>query len=253
MVGNITSKFEFNASASYDPDGFIIYWNWEFGDGTTGWGENVSHVFSDDGSYEVNFTVTDNDRVKSDRFSLTILIQNLPPSAIFTANRTQIMVGESVRFDASNSSDPDDTNLTYSWDFGDGNDGEGEEIVQYFSESGIYSVELTVKDDDEDNDTYKITIEVTEQPVEIGTSANFFSNIWNMLSLSLIFILIALILTLIITKRRNENDTQIRSEPISPALIETSCPDCGQIFEIPEESRPLQIECPNCGTKGLIR
>lgn len=58
---------QFNASASYDPDGTITSYNWEFGDGTNGTGVAPKHVYQNyrwnDSAYLpfiANLTVTDN-------------------------------------------------------------------------------------------------------------------------------------------------------------------------------------------------
>ena len=51
----------FNASGSYDPDGNIISYEWDFKDGDTGSGEIVNHTFSSIGSYNVRLNVTDNE------------------------------------------------------------------------------------------------------------------------------------------------------------------------------------------------
>jgi len=50
----------FDGSSSYDPDGEIVKWEWDFGDGATGEGEVVDHAFSTPGDYLVILTVTDN-------------------------------------------------------------------------------------------------------------------------------------------------------------------------------------------------
>lgn len=50
----------FDASSSYDPDGNIISYAWDFKDGNTGSGETINHTFSTIGSYKVELTVTDN-------------------------------------------------------------------------------------------------------------------------------------------------------------------------------------------------
>lgn len=51
---------DFNASGSYDPDGSIVSYAWNFGDGTTGTGVTTSHVFPYEGYFTVTLTVTDN-------------------------------------------------------------------------------------------------------------------------------------------------------------------------------------------------
>lgn len=52
---------EFDASASSDTDGTITGYQWIFGDGGTGSGVKVSHVYSAEGTYNVTLSVTDND------------------------------------------------------------------------------------------------------------------------------------------------------------------------------------------------
>ncbi|WP_028986261.1 S8 family serine peptidase [Thermicanus aegyptius] len=51
----------FDASQSRDVDGTIVSYSWDFGDGGTAGGANVSHRFTAPGTYTVTLTVTDND------------------------------------------------------------------------------------------------------------------------------------------------------------------------------------------------
>ena len=51
----------FDASRSYDNDGFIVDYNWDFGDGVTGTGITYNHTYIANGTYNVKLTVTDND------------------------------------------------------------------------------------------------------------------------------------------------------------------------------------------------
>ncbi len=48
----------FNASESSDPDGIVVSYHWDFGDGATATGETVQHTFSP-GEYSVRLTVHD--------------------------------------------------------------------------------------------------------------------------------------------------------------------------------------------------
>jgi subtilisin family serine protease len=52
---------DFDASGSFDTDGTITSYGWEFGDGSTGSGELVSHTYGADGTYTVTLTVTDDE------------------------------------------------------------------------------------------------------------------------------------------------------------------------------------------------
>jgi subtilisin family serine protease len=50
----------FNASASFDNDGTITAYAWNFGDGSTGSGVNASRTYTAAGTFTVTLTVTDN-------------------------------------------------------------------------------------------------------------------------------------------------------------------------------------------------
>ncbi len=90
---------------------------------------------------------------------------NRAPEAVATSD---VGFGDSpleVTFDGSLSSDPDEDELTYSWDFGDGSSGEGATVVHTYATSGIYQARLTVMDTSgafDVSDT--ITIAVDEHP-----------------------------------------------------------------------------------------
>ncbi|WP_456487125.1 NosD domain-containing protein, partial [Candidatus Alkanophaga liquidiphilum] len=54
---SVNQPVTFDASASYDPDGTIVSYEWDFGDGTTASGVVVTHAYSAAGSYTVTLTV----------------------------------------------------------------------------------------------------------------------------------------------------------------------------------------------------
>jgi len=78
----VDETITFNASSSYDPDGTIVSYEWDFGDGniTNTTHEILNHSYSEAGSYEVTLTVTDNDGVTN---STTKIIMVYPQAAIF--------------------------------------------------------------------------------------------------------------------------------------------------------------------------
>jgi PKD repeat protein len=63
----------FDASNSYDPDGYITSYNWDFKDGATDSGEAITHTFNSAGSYNVKLIVTDNKGV-TDSTTRTITV-----------------------------------------------------------------------------------------------------------------------------------------------------------------------------------
>lgn len=50
----------FSGSGSFDPDGTIASYEWNFGDGRAAFGERTSHAYRAPGTYQVTLTVTDN-------------------------------------------------------------------------------------------------------------------------------------------------------------------------------------------------
>ena len=68
--------------------------------------------------------------------------------------------GQTIVFDGSDSQDPDGTIESYQWDFGDGNSDSGITVEHSYTESGTYTVTLTVTDNEgaEDSDTLKVTV-----------------------------------------------------------------------------------------------
>jgi subtilisin family serine protease len=64
----------FDASASFDPnpEGAIVSYNWDFGDGTTSSLMRPTHRFSSAGAYEVRLTVQNNREMTSDPLAIAV-------------------------------------------------------------------------------------------------------------------------------------------------------------------------------------
>jgi KaiC/GvpD/RAD55 family RecA-like ATPase/PKD repeat protein len=137
----------FNATNSYDADGQIESYFWDFGDGLTGTGNIATHAYADNGTYTVKLTTTDNDGLK-DTAQDTIIVQNRSPFAQFTESASTGYTGETIYFNASDSYDPDGHIIDFFWDFGDRTNATGMTAIHTYIEDGNYTVELTVTDDD---------------------------------------------------------------------------------------------------------
>src|SRR5207249_3303094 len=85
-----------------------------------------------------------------------------PPAASFTATPNPVVQRGTATFDASSSSDPDGTIVSYAWDFGDSTNGSGKITSHPFASAGTYNVTLIVKD----NETLNATVyrDVVVQP-----------------------------------------------------------------------------------------
>ncbi|PVX27255.1 MAG: hypothetical protein CW716_03225, partial [Candidatus Bathyarchaeum sp.] len=153
----------FNASESYDLDGTIVSYEWDFGDGTTATGVTASHSYPASGNYTVTLTVTDDDGATGTATVIKTVL-NQPPVAIFTESAHTVDTSEVIYFDASDSYDPDRTIVSYEWDFGDGTTGTGVSVQHTYPEDGAYTVTLTVTDDDGATDSTTATKTVLNQP-----------------------------------------------------------------------------------------
>lgn len=59
--GVVYQEIIFSAKGSHDPDGEIVEYFWDFGDGAVAKGETVAHAYLKPGTYEVCLTVVDDD------------------------------------------------------------------------------------------------------------------------------------------------------------------------------------------------
>jgi PKD repeat protein len=78
-----TPTFRFDASGSYDMDGEIVSYEWDFGDGTVAQGIAAEYIYTAPGTYEVTLTVTDDDGLASTvsvmvTYAVPVTIQPLP-------------------------------------------------------------------------------------------------------------------------------------------------------------------------------
>ena len=158
----------FDGTNSYDPDGFIVGYLWDFGDGGTGSGSMVTHQFQISGTYIVTLQVVDND---GDIGVVThqITINNNAPIAVIVVDQQYIQPGDTVTFDGTGSYDPNGDSLTYEWKLGDGTVIGTDAIITYtFTTSGNFMVILTVTDDDPVNpmsDSTTVMIYVNAPPI----------------------------------------------------------------------------------------
>jgi len=146
--GEEGSTISFSSEGSNDPDGSIIEYSWDFGDGHTSNDANPSHTYSEPGTYIVKLTVTD-DQDNKDTSMMTCIInpeQNTAPISNIYGNY-EVKIDKAITFSSEGSYDSDGSLVEYSWDFGDGHTSNDANPSHTYSEAGEYTVKLTVKDD----------------------------------------------------------------------------------------------------------
>lgn len=169
---------KFDASLSSDPpDGSIKAYEWDFGDRKKDSGQYPEHKYEREGNYPVKLTVTDDNDLKDISEPTVIRVQNKelrhPPIAhINFAPTKDITTEDDVIFDATWSSDVDGGALTFEWVFNDGTRSNKSSFSHRFNETGEYTVNLTVIDEDKLNSSVSRQFQVTKakDPVAFFTT-----------------------------------------------------------------------------------
>jgi len=164
------SELIFDGSLSSDPDGDLLEYLWDFGDGYTSSGREVRHAYQRAGVYNVALSVSDSSDFSNSSSKSTALLKiNTPPVADAGENLV-CCVGQEALFDGSGSYDPDGDNLRYYWRFGDGETALGPVAGHTYKQTGRYKVSLWVEDDSESNctiDQDSFIADVKENPTAI--------------------------------------------------------------------------------------
>ena len=167
-TGNTLTMFEFN-DLSFDSDGDIEEWLWNFGDGNSSTEEKPYHYFSYPGYYNVTLTLKD-DQNGFNSSTILIYVENSPPDpdirideGIFVGqNNWKVPTDRYIRIDAGESTDNDNNLLYYEWKY-NGELIEGQYIDLIFSDE-TYILDLTVSDPRGGSATEKFTLTGTNVP-----------------------------------------------------------------------------------------
>lgn len=129
-----------NFSGTYSGAASDADFVWSFGDGTTGTGRNIAHMFDGPGLRTVCLTVKGNNQCVNQNCNTIDFRKNA-----FMANITAISTASrSAAFTASYSGGTGP--YQYSWDFGDGALSTLENPVHTFPFTGAYGISLTIRD-----------------------------------------------------------------------------------------------------------
>src|SRR5207245_3220204 len=135
----VGDNVSFNGSLSADPDGTIVRYVWQFGDGAVGEGAALSHRYTYPGRYTVRLAVVDEDGFAATTTSDITAVSH--PIAAFSVSPNSIHAFENATFTANGSWDLNGS-LVYHWDFGDGTYGAGWQTWQQAKASATYHLNM---------------------------------------------------------------------------------------------------------------
>lgn len=156
------SEVWFNADGTTDglSDQDHLEYYWDFDDGETGSGNRTSHVFWDDGTYDVVLNVSDGSGAYAVD-TIQVTIGDRGPEADFSYSGT-LVEGNPIQFTDQSFSPADDIRY-WNWSFGDGewsNETTNAAVQHTYGWNDTFTVTLIVTDEDGSSNSTSLTIVV---------------------------------------------------------------------------------------------
>jgi PKD repeat protein len=140
FTGSVLSSFGFG----------VTQFQWSFGDGAAGFGQNTSHAYAAPGTYYVTLTAIDPSGLTSTDYTTANVYGGSPippisPISVSAGGPYTGTPGQLLTFIGTVTSGPyTPYQYTYTWNFGDGFTGSGQTTAHAYSSPGTYNVTLTV-------------------------------------------------------------------------------------------------------------
>ncbi len=177
-TGTQNEAVQFN-DASSDPNGDIVTFDWDFGDGGASTDRNPSHTYANGGAFDVSLTVTDAQNNVDTVVQQVVVLE--PPAADFLFSPDPAIANEPIQF-TDQSTVPVGTIVSWDWDFDDGGTSTLQNPEHTFTSTGTFDVVLTVTDDNGNART------VTKQVlVALRPTADFSASIGNVVGVNVVF------------------------------------------------------------------
>jgi PKD repeat protein len=169
----ITSGYtSFDGSSSFDSDGNITKYLWDFGNGKKAEGVKVNNAFMNPGVYNVQLKVIDNTKVVNN-YAIASIKVTVNARPVAKAGENMIVAPkESFTLSAKNSYDSDGEIIKYIWTKGKEILSNEETFNYEFENEGQYQINLSVQDNsiDPGSDYQTISVLVNHAPKSIITA-----------------------------------------------------------------------------------
>jgi PKD repeat protein len=161
-----------NGTGSYDPNGDIITYAWdldndaEYDDAS---GATPTYSWANDGTYTIGLKVSDS--LLEDTDTTTVTVNDLAPTAEFTWTPEPQAECAAVSFTDASVSSPDII-TEWSWDFGGIGTSSEQNPSFTFDDNGVYTVTLTVTDEDGSFDTVSHDVTITDKASAVNLTGD---------------------------------------------------------------------------------
>ena len=173
-----TVTVTFTVTSTATVTGITVNW----GDGTTntltGSATSDTHIYANTGTAKsqiFTITVTATNSAGPGSGTTTETINDRPPVASFTFTPASPSAGQAVNFDASASTDPDGTIVSYAWNFGDGTTGTGATPTHVYNPTSTQSFTVMLSVTDSQGSTgstsQSVTVSVAVTPPVVTISS----------------------------------------------------------------------------------
>lgn len=175
QVANLRTRVNFSALESEDPDGRVVQYLFDFGDGNrTLWTESPfsEHVYRAPGLYNATLRVRDDDGCESAPSEpVPITVENALPELSASVSPETGNVTTLFRFSMlPESRDPDGEIVLCEWDFGDGQGATGAQALHSYRRPGNYTAVLRVTDDMGGSSELSLSVAVVNLPPVIESA-----------------------------------------------------------------------------------
>lgn len=134
--GMVDERIYFDGHQSSDSDGLLMIYNWSFGDGSYGYGDDSSHVYTNPGTYKVILTVKDSGgKFDNDTTTVSIAMKNRAPTEPIIEGNKSGHIDKVYTYSIS-STDPDNDTIKYTIDWGD----HAKNASSYLSNGSTYRI-----------------------------------------------------------------------------------------------------------------
>jgi PKD repeat protein len=137
----------------------ITEWLWDFGDGNTSIDQNPTHTYNTAGDWTVTLTVTDTHACSDTETKVDYIVSNDGPATGFTYTADPIRCAPRQVTFVDGSTAGSNPITEWLWDFGDGITSGDQNPMHTYTDSGLWTVTLTVTDSHGCSDTSTDTVE----------------------------------------------------------------------------------------------